>query len=102
MRISVVEPRAPFYNFYSAFMKHLPLLGPIYIGTILKNDGHDVTVFNENIKPIDDRAFENSDVLAISTMTSTAPRGYEIAERYRKLNPKGRIIVGGVHATFLP
>ncbi|MDY6916832.1 MAG: radical SAM protein [Chloroflexota bacterium] len=102
MKISIVEPRAPFYNFYSAFMKDLPLLGPIYIGTILKNGGHDVTVFNENIKPIDDEAVESSDVLAISTMTSTAPRGYEIAERYRKLNPKGRIIVGGVHATFLP
>jgi len=102
MKISVVEPKAPFYNFYSAFIKHLPLLGPIYIGTILKNEGHDVTIYNENIKPIDYSEIGDSDVLAISIMTSTAPRGYEIAKNFRALNPKGRIIIGGVHATFLP
>jgi len=102
MKISIVEPKAPFYNFYSAFMKHLPLMGPIYIGTILNNEGHDVTIYNENIKGIDYAKIKDSDVLAISTITSTAPRGYEIAKRFRELNPKGRIIVGGVHATFLP
>jgi len=102
MRISVVEPKAPFYNFYSAFIKHLPLLGPIYIGTMLKNEGHDVTIYNENIKAIDCSEIRDSDVLAISIMTSTAPRGYEIAKSYRALNPRGRIIIGGVHATFLP
>ena len=102
MRISIVEPRAPFYNFYSAFMKHLPMMGPIYIGTILKNDGHDVTIYNENIDPLDFDRVKDSDILAISVMTSTAPRGYEIAERFREINPKGRIIAGGVHATFLP
>jgi anaerobic magnesium-protoporphyrin IX monomethyl ester cyclase len=102
MKVSIVEPRAPFYNFYSAFMKHLPMMGPIYIGTILKNDGHDVTIYNENIAPLDFDRVKDSDVLAISVMTSTAPRGYEIAERFRELNPNGRIIAGGVHATFLP
>ncbi len=102
MKISIVEPKAPFYNFYSAFMKHLPMMGPIYLGTILNNDGHDVTIYNENIKLIDYVKIKDSDILAISTMTSTAPRGYEIAKRFRELNPKGRIIAGGVHATFLP
>lgn len=102
MKICIVEPRTPFYNFYSAFMKHLPLMGPIYIGTILKNAGHDVTIINENIHPIDDETLAEADVLGISTMTSTAPRGYEIAEWFRALNPRGRIIAGGVHATFLP
>ena len=102
MKVSIVEPKAPFYNFYSAFIKHLPLMGPIYIGTILKNDGHDVTIYNENIKAIDYAKIKDSDVLAISIMTSTAPRGYEIANHFRELNPKGRIIIGGVHSTFLP
>ena len=102
MKISIVEPKTPFYNFYSAVVKHLPLLGPIYLGTILKNEGHDVTVYNENIKDIDYSRLKDSDVLGISMITSTAPRGYEIAEKFRQLNPRGRVIVGGSHATFLP
>ena len=101
MKISIVEPKTPFYNFYSAVVKHLPLLGPIYLGTILKNEGHDVTVYNENIKDIDYSRFKDSDVLGISMITSTAPRGYEIAEKFRQLNPRGRVIIGGSHATFL-
>jgi len=102
MKISFVEPKSPFYNFYSAFLKRLPLLGIIYLGTILKNKGHDVTIYNENLREIDYSQIKDSDVLGISIMTSTAPRGYEIAKNYRSLNPKGRIIIGGVHATFLP
>ncbi|MCK4242021.1 MAG: B12-binding domain-containing radical SAM protein [Dehalococcoidia bacterium] len=102
MKISLVEPKAPSYNVYTAFIKHLPLMGPIYLGSILKNDGHEVTIYNENIKEIDYSRIQDSDVLGISIMTSTAPRGYEIAENFRALNPKGRIIIGGVHATFLP
>ncbi|MBE0415488.1 MAG: B12-binding domain-containing radical SAM protein [Dehalococcoidia bacterium] len=102
MKISIIEPKAPFYNFYSAFIKRLPLLGPIYLGTILKNEGHDVTIYNENIKEVDYSKIKDSDILAISIITSTAPRGYEIAKRYRSLNPMGKIIIGGSHATFLP
>ncbi len=102
MKISLVEPKCPSYNVYTAFIEQLPLLGPIYLGTILKNDGHDVTIYNENIAEIDYSKIKDSDVLGISIMTSTAPRGYEIAENFRALNPKGRVIIGGVHATFLP
>jgi len=102
MKISIVEPKTPFYNFYSAVVKHLPLLGPIYLGTILKNEGHDVTVYNENIKEIDYSQIKDSDVLGISMITSTAPHGYKIAEKFRQLNPRGRVIIGGSHATFLP
>ena len=102
MKVSIIEPKTPFYNFYSAFIKYLPLLGPIYIGTILKNDGHDVTVYNENIKEIDYSRIKDSDVLGLSMITATAPHGYEIAEKFRQLNPKGRVIIGGSHATFVP
>ena len=102
MKISIVEPKTPFYNFYSAVIKHLPLLGPIYLGTMLKNDGHDVTVYNENIKEIDYSQIKDSDVLGISMITSTAPRGYEIAKKFRQFNPRGKVLIGGSHATFLP
>lgn len=102
MKISLVEPKSPGFNFYTWIIKHVPLLGPIYLGTILKNEGHDVTIYNENFKKVDYAKIKDSDILGISIMTSTAPRGYEIAENFRLLNPKGKVIIGGCHATFLP
>ena len=102
MKVSIVEPKAPFYNFFSSYIKHLPLLGPIYLATILKQNGHDVTVHNCNFQNIDYSTLKDTDVLGLSTLTSTAPAAYEIARNYRAINPQGRIIIGGAHATFLP
>ena len=102
MKVTLIEPSTPFINIYSAFIKQLPLLGPIYLGTILKNAGHDVVICNENMKDIDYDRIKDSDVVGISIMTSTAPRGYEISRKVRELNPKARVLIGGSHATFLP
>ena len=102
MKISLIEPKTPFFNFYSPVIHVLPLMGPLYLGTILKNNGHDVTIYNENMTDIDLNRIKESDVLGLSMMTSTAPRGYEIARKYKELNPKGRVLIGGSHATFLP
>jgi anaerobic magnesium-protoporphyrin IX monomethyl ester cyclase len=101
MKVTLIEPRTPFINIYSAFIKQLPLLGPIYLGTILKNAGHDVVICNENMKDIDWDRIKDSEVVGISIMTSTAPRGYEISQKVRELNPRARVLLGGSHATFL-
>jgi radical SAM superfamily enzyme YgiQ (UPF0313 family) len=75
----------------------MPLLGPVYLGTILKKRGHEVAVYNENIyRP--DYARLDADLVGISILTSTAKRGYEIARKF----PKEKVIMGGVHASLLP
>ena len=102
MKITLVEPRSHNSNFFGIVQKHLPLTGPLYLGTILKHQGHDVTIYNENSRKLDYNDIKDSDVLGISTLSTTAPRGYEIAEHFRYLNPRGRVIIGGPHATFLP
>ena len=102
MKIALVEPKTQFYNVYSMVQKHVPLMGPLYLGTMLKEQGHDVTIYNENITKLRPTDLQDVDVLGISILSTTAPRGYEIAEKFRDLNPKGRIIIGGSHATFLP
>jgi len=102
MKVSLVEPKAPFLNFYTTVIKRLPLLGPLYLGAILKNEGHDVTIHNENLRKLDYSKIKDSDVLGISIMSSTAPRGYEIAKDFKLLNPRGKVIIGGSHATFMP
>ena len=43
---------------------------------------------------------ENSDLVCISTITSTAFRAYEIADRLRAKNIT--VVMGGAHPTFVP
>jgi len=95
MKIVLIEPAASEANVYSKL--HMPLLGPIYLGTILKNKGHEVEIYNEDIyRP--DYSKLNADIIGISILTSTAKRGYEIAKKF----PKEKVIIGGVHASLLP
>lgn len=95
MKVVFIEPRASEANVYSRIS--MPLLGPVYLGTILKNRGHDVTVYNEDICA-PDYARLDADLIGISILTSTARRGYEIAKKF----PREKVIVGGVHASLLP
>lgn len=104
-RISLVEPLSSF-NGYS--LVKLPLLGLLYLGTILKRRGHQVTLHSENLSPVLDSksglmapALQESEVVGISTMTSTANRAYEIAQAVRRTRPEARIFIGGPHATFM-
>jgi len=95
MKIALIEPRACEANVYSKIP--VPLLGPVYLGTILKNRGHEVEVYNENIHA-PDYANLKADLIGISILTPTAKRGYEIAKRF----PREKVIMGGVHASLLP
>lgn len=95
MKIVFIEPAASEANVYSNL--HMPLLGPVYLGTILKNAGHEVEIYNEDIfRP--DYSKINADIIGISILTPTAKRGYEIARRF----PKEKVVIGGVHASLLP
>lgn len=95
MKIVFIEPSATKDNVYSKL--HMPLLGPLYLGTILRNRGHAVEIYHENIRQPDYARLE-ADLIGISILTSTAKRGYEIA----KMFPKEKVIIGGVHASLLP
>lgn len=104
-KIAFVEPRCSFnsYGYY-----RFPLMGPLCLGTILKEAGHEVTIFRDSVKGVYDKGRDwlhetltKVDVVAISIMTSTAERGYQIADAIRKATPKIKIIMGGPHATYM-
>ncbi|HTZ11267.1 MAG TPA: radical SAM protein [Candidatus Margulisiibacteriota bacterium] len=95
MKIVFIEPRAQEANVYSKLS--MPLLGPVYLGTILKARGHDVEIYNEDIKA-PDYAHLKADLIGVSVLTSTAARGYAIAKKF----PREKVIIGGVHASLLP
>ncbi|HOX38617.1 MAG TPA: radical SAM protein [Candidatus Brocadiia bacterium] len=76
--------------------------GPILLATILKQAGFKVRLIYEHIygRPVDKRDLD-ADWLCLSLKTCMAPRGYEIAKMYREARPNGKIVAGGMHATFM-
>jgi len=96
MKIVFIEPRQPGENVYSKL--RIPLLGPLYLGTILKNRGHEVEVYNEDFNPPDYDRLQSADVVGISSLTSTSRRGYEVARKF----PREKVVMGGVHASLVP
>jgi len=97
MKITLIEPRSPDFHIFSLYP--LPRLGIILLGTILKQRGHDVSVIVESMGEIPWDEAASSDLVGISTITSTAPRAYEMAESLREIGVP--TVMGGPHVTFL-
>jgi radical SAM superfamily enzyme YgiQ (UPF0313 family) len=75
-----------------------PLAGLLAVAAAIPRDRYEVVLTDENIEEVD---FDlKADLVGISAMTSYVNRGYEIADRFRA---KGvPVIMGGVHASFMP
>jgi len=96
-KIVFIEPKAPNLHIFSQFP--LPRLGTLILGTMMKKRGWAVELFVEDFRKIDFDVIASADIVGISTITSTAPRAYAIADRARAM---GRtVIMGGPHVTYL-
>jgi radical SAM superfamily enzyme YgiQ (UPF0313 family) len=96
-KIVFIEPRAANLHIFSVF--GIPRLGCALLATILQDAGHDTRVYIEEISEIDFSDVLSADLVGISTITSTAPRAYEIARQVRAHGVP--VIMGGPHVTFL-
>lgn len=78
------------------------ITGPLILGGILKKAGHQVEVYEELYGSVPlKRCMRKADVFCFYTMTSTAPRAYELADMVHA-STDARVIIGGIHATALP
>lgn len=75
------------YRGYGLYLNVLDTLGS------LAPPGTEVRAVNENIEPIDFDA--EVDLVALSCMVTTASRGYEIADRFRRRGVQ--VVMGGYH-----
>lgn len=106
-KVIFIEPLGAPDNIFAKFMT-IPLLGPVYLGTIASSAGYDVEILNENIIGRKVRADDiaDADVLCLSCITATVNRGKEIAQQYKMIRndagKQGRTIIGGIHASMLP
>jgi len=96
--IYFIEAKSPGAHIFSR--TPFPRLGALLLATILKNKGYNTKVFIEDISKPDWKLLEDADMVCISSITSTAPRAYQIAKRFTS---KGiPVVIGGPHPTFMP
>jgi len=100
-KIVLVEPRAPGYHVYSRVA--LPRLGLPQLASIMKRGGYnDITIYCEDLAPLNYDDICSADFVGISTTTSTAMAAYRLGALVKKKNPKAVVVIGGVHVTFMP
>lgn len=58
----------------------------------------EIHLVDEHVEPVD--LSEPADLVAVSCMTASAPRGYEIADRFRDRGVP--VVMGGMHPSALP
>ena len=97
-KVTLIEPQPPGYHVYSRFA--LPRLGLPLLGAILRQKGIEASVQCQDITPIDWQDVLSSDLVGVSTTTSTAPEAYRIARRAREAGKT--VVLGGSHVSFLP
>lgn len=98
-KVLFIEPRAPRPHIFSRVV--IPRLGSVLLGTILQKQGLDVKVVVEEVSQPDYRTLDfKPDLVGISSISSTAPRAYALADFYREQGIP--VVLGGAHPSFLP
>ena len=97
-RVSFIEVGSLGLHGFSKFP--MPRLGAVLLSTILRKRGYEVKAFIEDVAEPDWAFIENSDLVCISIITSTAIKSYQLSKRLKSLDIP--VIVGGAHPTFLP
>jgi radical SAM superfamily enzyme YgiQ (UPF0313 family) len=95
-KILFIEPKAPGLHIFTAFA--IPRLGSVLLATLAKGRGYTCTVIIEDIESLKLQQLKQFDLVAISSITPTAPRAYAIADYCREINIP--TILGGPHVTF--
>lgn len=97
MKLLLVAPAAKSKFLGKGFAFHLPFLSLPILATYTPPDV-DLTIIDERNADIDFNI--KYDLVGITMMTPLAPRGYEIAEEFRKRGVK--VVIGGMHVSALP
>ena len=81
MKIRLIEPEPPGAHVWAK--TRIPRLGLPIIAAALTAQGHDVLIYSPPLAPIDWDDVDSSELVGLSTTTSTAVAAYEIADRLR-------------------
>jgi radical SAM superfamily enzyme YgiQ (UPF0313 family) len=102
LRIALISPRGPLYRHRTGIWKKSLRYAPLTLTTLASlvppELNAEVVLMDEGIVDVDVNA--DVDLAAISTITGTALRCYDLAARFRARGVP--VVIGGVHATLMP
>jgi radical SAM superfamily enzyme YgiQ (UPF0313 family) len=81
---------------YGRSLRYAPLTMPTLKALVPPELGAQVRIVDEMVEDVDFRT--PADLVGITAITGTAPRAFEIADRFRALGSK--VVLGGVHPTL--
>ena len=94
MKIVFVETPSPWVVRRNLYVP----LGPLYLATILKEEGYDVRFARpERIEDI----FQDTDIVCMSGTTLEYPMNVEYATWIKRCRPNIKIFIGGSHVTAM-
>lgn len=105
MKFSFISP-APSADTPSMVHSAWPPLGILYCAAVLRNEGFEVSVFDQARKgatikqTLDWVKKEDPEIVGFSVCGSSARGAFEVAQNVKKENPNITVVLGNYHATF--
>lgn len=96
-RLLLISPLSAKTLMGGDFFFRMPSLGLLKVAALTPPEW-EAQIIDEKIETL--AADQQADLVGITTMTTTAPRGYEIADHFRRRGVK--VVMGGMHASSLP
>ena len=98
MRVLLISPKSPVPNVTKREKAiNFARLSLATVAALFPEDA-EIRIINDNLDGVD--FDEKIDLVGITAITSTAPRAYEIADRFRERGVP--VILGGIHVSALP
>jgi radical SAM superfamily enzyme YgiQ (UPF0313 family) len=102
MKIALVSPKGPLYRYSGGIFKKSLRYQPLTLTTLSALVPQDLDVqlqlFDEGIEDIPSKL--DVDLVAMTVITGTAPRSYELSGNLRSQGI--RVVLGGPHVTLMP
>src|SRR4051794_36282486 len=101
-RVVLVSPKGPLYRhrggIFRKSLRYQPLTLTTLAALVPKELDVELTLIDEGIAEVPQRL--DVDLVGLTVITGTAPRAYELSDRFRAMGIK--TVLGGPHVTLIP
>jgi radical SAM superfamily enzyme YgiQ (UPF0313 family) len=102
LRVALVSPKGPLYRhrggIFRKSLRYQPLTLTTLAALVPADLDVELTLIDEGIEDVPDRL--DVDLVGLTVITGTAPRAYELADRFRSRGVAA--VLGGPHVTLVP
>jgi radical SAM superfamily enzyme YgiQ (UPF0313 family) len=102
LRIVLISPKGPLYRhrggIFKKSLRYMPLTLPTLAALVPSDVEADIRCIDEGIADVDSNV--EADLVGMTVITGTAPRAYELSEKFRRRGIP--VVLGGPHVTLVP